>query len=109
MFFLEPFQSTVSPARNVLSRTFPVWTLFSVVRTNAEPLPGLTWRKSITRHTDPSKTIETPGRKSLLEIMKLSIFGRQSAFIVPLKGRHWLFVISHWSLVNGQWSIKCGL
>jgi hypothetical protein len=26
--------------------------------------------------------------------MKLSIFGRQSAFIVPLKGRYWLFFIN---------------
>ena len=34
--------STLTPALNVLSTTLPVITFFSVVRTNAGPLPGLT-------------------------------------------------------------------
>ena len=39
--------STLMPALNVLSTTLPDSTFFSVVRTNAGPLPGLTCWNSV--------------------------------------------------------------
>ena len=59
----------VSPALKVFSTTLPLWTALSLVRTKAEPLPGLTCRNSTTRQTWPSSSIEVPVRKSLLEII----------------------------------------
>src|SRR6195952_5340819 len=46
--------STLVPALNVLSTTLPVITFFSVVRTKAPPLPGLTCWNSVTDQRLPS-------------------------------------------------------
>src|SRR6266498_2777382 len=46
--------STFVPALKVLSTTLPESTFFSVVRTNAPPLPGLTCWNSTTLHSPPS-------------------------------------------------------
>jgi hypothetical protein len=75
VFFSRVAWGTVSPARNVFSTTFPDCTFLSLVRTKADPLPGLTCRNSTTRHTDPSSSMLTPVRKSLLEIMTLATQG----------------------------------
>lgn len=60
-----------SPAFHVLSSTEPVSRFFSLLRTNAGPLPGLTCRNSCTRHADPSISIVRPTLKS---------------FVVPMRG-----------------------
>src|SRR6202161_4142228 len=62
-------RSSFSPARNVRSTVAPDLTFFKRVRTNAEPLPGLTCRNSITVHSWSSMMMETPFRKSLLLII----------------------------------------
>src|SRR5258706_9834017 len=46
--------STFVPALNVLSTTLPESTFFSLVRTKAPPLPGLTCWKSTTLQSAPS-------------------------------------------------------
>ena len=43
--------STLTPALNVRSTTLPDSTAFSLVRTNAGPLPGLTCWNSTTVHS----------------------------------------------------------
>ena len=48
----------------------PVRTFFSVVRTNAAPLPGLTCRKSTTLYTPSSRRMVKPLRRSLTEITR---------------------------------------
>ena len=47
-------RSTFSPARNVLSTTAPLVMFFSLVRTKAPPLPGLTCWKLTTLTSSPS-------------------------------------------------------
>src|SRR5690349_16025218 len=47
--------STLVPALKVLSTTLPVSTFFSVVRTNAPPLPGFTCWNAVTDHSWPSR------------------------------------------------------
>src|SRR3954463_16544067 len=49
-----------SPARNVRSTTAPLSSPFSLVRTNAPPLPGFTCWKSTIRHTLPSSSMCIP-------------------------------------------------
>src|SRR5215217_3829481 len=49
-----------SPARKVLSTTAPDSSAFSLVRTNAPPLPGLTCWKSTMRQTTPSSSMCIP-------------------------------------------------
>src|SRR3954447_26843602 len=49
-----------SPARNVRSTTAPLSSPFSLVRTNAPPLPGFTCWKSTMRHTPPSSSMCIP-------------------------------------------------
>src|SRR5690606_25863266 len=51
--------STLTPALNVLSTTLPVRTCFSLVRTNAPPLPGLTCWNSTTDHSSPPSSLST--------------------------------------------------
>src|SRR5215831_19423211 len=46
--------STLTPALNVRSTTLPLMTFFSLVRTNAPPLPGLTCWNSTTFQSWPS-------------------------------------------------------
>src|SRR6478609_4344723 len=61
--------STLTPALNVLSTTLPDSTFFSVVRTNAGPLPGLTCWNSVMVQSWPSRLSTRPFLKSLVEAM----------------------------------------
>src|SRR5262249_28176184 len=61
--------STLVPALNVLSTTLPDSTFFSVVRTNAPPLPGLTCWNSTTAHSSPSRLSTRPFLRSLVVAM----------------------------------------
>src|SRR6266511_1197202 len=58
--------STASSARKVLSSTRPVRTFFSLVRTNAPPLPGLTCWNSTTFIRSPSMFSVMPFFRSLV-------------------------------------------
>src|SRR3712207_5297478 len=58
--------STLVPALKVLSTTLPVSTFFSVVRTNAPPLPGLTCWKAVTDHSWPSRLSTRPFFRSFV-------------------------------------------
>src|SRR5919107_1589592 len=58
--------STLVPALNVLSTTFPDSTFFRVVRTKAPPLPGLTCWKFTTDHSWPSRLSTSPFFSSLV-------------------------------------------
>ena len=58
--------STLVPALKVLSTTLPESTFFSVVRTNAPPLPGLTCWKSVTVQSWPSRLRTMPFFRSLV-------------------------------------------
>src|SRR6185437_13545756 len=58
--------STLVPALNVRSTTLPESTFFSVVRTNAPPLPGLTCWNSTTVHNWPSRLRTRPFLRSLV-------------------------------------------
>ena len=58
-----------SPARNVLSTTAPDSSAFSLVRTNAPPLPGLTCWNSTMRQTVPSSSMCMPFLNWFVEIM----------------------------------------
>src|SRR6266540_6092856 len=58
--------STGSSARKVLSRTRPVLTFFSLVRTKAPPLPGLTCWNSTTFMRSPSMFSVMPFFRSLV-------------------------------------------
>src|SRR5215211_1714237 len=53
--------STFVPALNVLSTTLPESTFFSVVRTKAPPLPGLTCWKSVTVQVEDDAVLEVVG------------------------------------------------
>src|SRR5436309_7749301 len=61
--------STLVPALKVLSTTLPESTFFSVVRTNAPPLPGLTCWNSTTDHSSPSRLSTRPFFRSLVVAM----------------------------------------
>src|ERR1700691_3001894 len=54
------------PALNVLSTTLPDITFFSLVRTKAGPLPGLTCWNSTTFHSCPSRFSVMPFFRSLV-------------------------------------------
>src|SRR3954453_10175831 len=58
--------STLVPALNVRSTTWPVSTFFSLVRTNAPPLPGFTCWNSTTFHSTPSRSSVMPFFRSLV-------------------------------------------
>src|SRR5690349_19799087 len=58
--------STLTPALKVRSTTLPVITFFSLVRTNAPPLPGLTCWKSTTPQSWPSRLRVMPFFRSLV-------------------------------------------
>src|SRR5256714_3233728 len=58
--------STLVPALKVLSTTLPESTFFSVVRTNAPPLPGLTCWNSTTDHSSPSRLRTSPFFRSFV-------------------------------------------
>src|SRR5690625_1754363 len=58
--------STFTPALNVLSKVLPESTFFSLVRTNAPPLPGFTCWKSRTVHSWPSRFSTMPFLRSFV-------------------------------------------
>src|SRR6478736_3047465 len=58
--------STFRPALNVRSTTLPDSTFFSLVRTKAPPLPGLTCWNSMTVHSWPSIFSTVPFFRSLV-------------------------------------------
>ena len=58
--------STLVPALKVLSTTLPVSTFFSVVRTNAPPLPGLTCWNAETAQSWPSRLSTRPFFRSFV-------------------------------------------
>ena len=58
--------STLVPALNVLSTTLPDITFFSVVRTKAPPLPGLTCWNSVTVQSWPSMLSTRPFFRSFV-------------------------------------------
>src|SRR5215472_14609701 len=58
--------STFTLALNVLSTTLPDSTFFSLVRTNAPPLPGLTCWNSTTFHSCPSRFSVMPFFRSFV-------------------------------------------
>src|SRR5919198_1860582 len=62
--------STLVPALKVLSTTLPESTFFSVVRTNAPPLPGLTCWNSTTLHSPPSRLSTIPFFRSFVVAMR---------------------------------------
>src|SRR5215469_15449997 len=76
--------STLTPALNVLSTTLPDITFFSLVRTKAPPLPGLTCWKSTTFHSCPSRFSVMPFFRSFvvatgrLPLQDEQISGRRS-------------------------------
>src|SRR5215469_14399998 len=76
--------STLMPALKVLSTTFPDITFFSLVRTKAGPLPGLTCWNSTTFHSCPSMFRVMPFFRSLvvatrrLQLQDQRVPGRQS-------------------------------
>src|SRR5215467_12840032 len=76
--------STLMPALKVLSTTLPDITFFSLVRTKAGPLPGLTCWNSTTFHSCPSMFRVMPFFRSLvvatrrLQLQDQRFPGRQS-------------------------------
>src|SRR5580765_1004414 len=58
--------STLVLALKVLSTTLPVSTFFSVVRTNAPPLPGLTCWNAVMAHSWPSRLSTKPFFRSFV-------------------------------------------
>src|SRR6188508_1162372 len=61
MFFVSVCtRENFSPARKVRSTTAPDSSAFSLVRTNAPPLPGLTCWNSTMRQTPPSSSMCMP-------------------------------------------------
>src|SRR4029078_4206423 len=62
--------STLVPALKVLSTTLPESTFFSVVRTKAPPLPGLTCWNSTTAHSSPSRLRTMPFLRSFVVAMR---------------------------------------
>src|SRR5580698_10813098 len=86
--------STLMPALNVLSTTLPDITFFSLVRTNAGPLPGLTCWNSTTFHSCPSRFSVMPFFRSLvvatrrLQLQDQQFPGRQSQEPGSVARRH---------------------
>src|SRR6516164_3087369 len=64
--------STLTPALKVRSTTLPDSTFFSLVRTNAPPLPGLTCWNSTTVHSWPSRLRVMPFLRSFVVATSVS-------------------------------------
>src|SRR4051794_16061116 len=77
--------STLVPALKVLSTTLPVMTFFSVVRTKAPPLPGLTCWNSVTVQRLPSIRSTRPFFRSFVVATGRSLlrFGSGPGHEVP--------------------------
>ena len=69
--------STLVPALKVLSTTLPDSTFFSLVRTKAPPLPGLTCWNSTTDQSWPSRLSTMPFFRSFVVATSVSLVGRQ--------------------------------
>src|SRR4029079_15675353 len=67
---------TFSSARNVRSSTAPVRKFFSLVRTNAPPLPGFTCWNSTTVIRPSGRLRAMPFFRSLVEMLKKLLSGR---------------------------------
>src|SRR3954451_20994283 len=80
--------STLVPALNVLSTTLPLTTFFSVVRTNAPPLPGLTCWNSITDQSPLSRSSTMPFLRSFVEAMSSESTDGSTAGSAPSKPLH---------------------
>src|SRR3954462_5577662 len=80
--------STLVPALKVRSTTLPDSTFFSVVRTKAPPLPGLTCWNSTTVHNWPSRFRTNPFFRSLVVAT-----GRQCSCARVRAGRGWCALI----------------
>lgn len=69
----------VSPAFQVFSSVFPFSRFFSLERTNAGPLPGLTCKNSVTFHTLPSNSMVKPVLKSVVDPIIIGGVARRAA------------------------------
>src|SRR6266511_3023050 len=78
-FFSRMASPTFSSCLKVRSRTAPVFTLRSLVRTTAWPLPGLWCRKSRTVHSWPSSSRVMPFFRSFVETLTDRSFGVRGA------------------------------
>src|SRR5207248_9658326 len=77
--------STFVPALNVLSTTLPESTFFSVVRTNAPPLPGFTCWNSTTDHSSPSRLSTRPFFRSF--VVAITCPARRSVILIRQRTR----------------------
>src|SRR5579859_3542001 len=75
--------STLTPALKVRSTTLPDITFFSLVRTKAGPLPGLTCWNSTTVHSWPSMLSTMPFFRSF--VVATSVSSPASAFRQPCR------------------------
>ncbi len=73
--------STLVPALNVLSTVLPESTFFSLVRTNAGPLPGLTCWNSMTVQSWPSMLRTMPFFRSLVDAMRARASSSSSVYV----------------------------
>src|SRR5487761_1045566 len=100
--------STLMPALNVLSTTFPDMTFFSLVRTKAGPLPGLTCWNSTTFHSCPSRFSVMPFFRSLvlatrrLQLQDQQVPGGRSQESGSVARRHDQYVLDPDAAHSGQ-------
>src|SRR6201999_2589656 len=100
--------STLMPALNVLSTTLPDMTFFSLVRTKAGPLPGLTCWNSTTFQSCPSRFSVMPFFRSLvlatrrLQLQDQQFPGGRSQKSVALPRRHDQYVLDPDPAHSGQ-------
>src|SRR6201996_191004 len=100
--------STLMPALKVLSTTLPDSTFFSLVRTKAGPLPGLTCWNSTTFHSCPSRFSVMPFFRSLvlatrrLQLQDQQFPGGRSQESGSVAGRHHQDVLDADAALAGQ-------
>src|ERR1700757_4561202 len=100
--------STLMPALKVLSTTFPDNTFFSLVRTKAGPLPGLTCWNSTTFQSCPSRFSVMPFFRSLvlatrrLQLQDQQFPGGRSQKSGPVPRRHQQHVLDPDAALPGQ-------
>src|SRR6476659_4214611 len=80
--------STLVPALKVLSTVLLVSTFFSLVRTNAGPLPGLTCWNSTTAHRPLSMLRTMPFLRSLVVAMARSVSTAPAAALIRERPDH---------------------
>src|ERR1700691_4499416 len=100
--------STLMPALKVLSTTLPDITFFSLVRTKAGPLPGLTCWNSTTFHSCPSRFSVMPFFRSLvlatrrLQLQDQQVPGGRSQESGSVARRHDQYVLDPDAAHSGQ-------